>query len=244
MAAPQHMDATSDGTAPMYTEVDDFASFGVRAIVTTRAAGDFALGGLSPVGEVLARWQTLRAAVGAAGPGSQFASSIQVHGTRVLRYGPGWTGWLRADEGDAHFANEPGIGFGITIADCVPIFLAHPSRAIALVHAGWRGTAGGILGAALAAFQACGLSASDIRTHLGPAICGGCYEVGPDVYFQLAGSKPNAPRTIDLREILARQAQAAGVRSVTISPWCTRCHNDRYFSHRSGDAGRQVAAMG
>jgi YfiH family protein len=234
---------TAAGTAPLYTELDDFQAFGVRALITTRAAGDFALSGAAPVGEVLARWEALRAALGAAGPGSRFATAFQVHGTRLLHHGSGWAGWLRGDHADAHFAGQPGIGLGVTVADCVPVFLAHPTRAVALVHAGWRGTAAGILRVAIAAFQSAGASPADVRVHLGPAICGRCYEVGPDVYAQLTGSRPSAPRAVDLRAILADQARAAGVRVINTSPSCTRCDNDVYFSHRAGDAARQVAVI-
>jgi polyphenol oxidase len=237
-AAGRHAAATGP-----YIEIDDFGSFGVRALVSTRTAGDLALNGAAPVGEVLARWEALRTVLGAAGEGSRFATATQVHGARVLAYSPGWTGWLRTDHGDGHFSEHPGIGFGVTIADCVPIFIAHPSRAIALVHAGWRGTAAGILRVAIAAFAARGLAAADLRVHLGPAICGHCYEVGPEVYLQLAGVRIDRPRAVDLRAVLAKQATDAGVRSVSTSPACTRCDNGLYFSHRAGDSGRQVAAL-
>jgi len=233
----------SDGVAARYIEVDDFAPFGVRALVSTRAAGDLALSGEAPVGEVLLRWEAVRQAVGAAAAGSRFATAKQVHGTLVLRHRPEWTGWLRADEGDGHFASEAGIGLGVTVADCVPVFLGHPSGAIGLVHAGWRGTAAGILGVALTVFEEHGLSPADVRVHLGPAICGNCYEVGAEVYRQLTGSPQGASRTVDLRALLATQAESAGVRHVTISRYCTLCDNALFFSHRAGDSGRQVAAI-
>jgi copper oxidase (laccase) domain-containing protein len=121
--------------------------------------------------------------------------------------------------------------------------LAHPSGATALVHAGWRGTAAKILHAAVDLFEAHGLSSRDLRLHLGPAICGACYEVGPDVYGQLTGRAVAVPTTVDLRAILADQARGAGVRIITVSRWCTRCDNAVFYSHRAGDSGRQVAAL-
>src|SRR5690606_7481830 len=51
------------------------------------------------------------------------------------------------------------------------------------------------------------------------------------------------PTTIDLRSLIATHARSAGVRHITISPFCTRHDNDRFFSHRAGDAGRQVAVL-
>ncbi len=242
-SAPGGPAGASARPAARYLEIDDFAPFGVRALISTRAAGDFSLTGEGPVGEVLTRWEALREAAGVGRLGSRFATAKQVHGTRVLQHGSDWGGWLRVDEGDGHFAVDPGIGLGVTVADCVPVFLAHPSGAVGLVHAGWRGTAAGILGVALAVFQQHGLSPADVRVHLGPAICGECYEVGADVYAQLTGSRPAASRNVDLRGLLAGQAQSAGVRLVKTSSLCTRCDNATFFSHRAGDPGRQVAAI-
>ena len=226
-----------------YTRIEDFDAFGVQALVSTRAAGDLALAGTGPVREVLARWEELRAALGAAGTDARFATSTQVHGSRVVVHRPGWSGWLRAGDADGHVAIEPGTGLGVTIADCVPVFLAHPSGAVGMVHAGWRGTAARILTVAIGELQSRQLAPAELRVHLGPAICGKCYEVGPDVYAQLTGARPTASRKVDLRQLLAEQARAAGVRSVTISESCTLCDNAQYFSHRAGDAGRQVAAI-
>ncbi|MDB4886168.1 MAG: Multi-copper polyphenol oxidoreductase, laccase, partial [Gemmatimonadetes bacterium] len=76
-----------------------------------------------------------------------------------------------------------------------------------------------------------------------PAICGRCYEVSPDVYGQLTGRSVTAPTTVDLRALIADHARAAGVRAITVSPFCTRCDNDRFFSHRAGDAGRQLGVV-
>jgi copper oxidase (laccase) domain-containing protein len=59
----------------------------------------------------------------------------------------------------------------------------------------------------------------------------------------LTGKSVAAPETIDLRDLIAGHAQAAGARAVSISPWCTRHHNERFFSHRAGDAGRQLAVI-
>ena len=133
----------------------------------------------------------------------------------------------------------------MTVADCVPVLMAHPSGAVAAVHAGWRGTAAGILGAALTAMGDVGCDMRDVHIHLGPAICGRCYEVSPDVYGQLTGRAVDRPTPVDLRLLLADQALQAGVPSsgITTNVSCTRCDNDRFFSHRAGDAGRQVGAI-
>jgi copper oxidase (laccase) domain-containing protein len=67
--------------------------------------------------------------------------------------------------------------------------------------------------------------------------------VSADVYRQLTGHTVATPTTVDLRALLADRARALGVRHISISPWCTRCHNDRFFSHRAGDSGRQIAVL-
>jgi copper oxidase (laccase) domain-containing protein len=130
----------------------------------------------------------------------------------------------------------------VTLADCVPVFIAHPSGAGAVLHSGWKGTAARILERGLAQLAAAGFEMKGTLVHLGPSICGACYEVGPDVFEAVTGQKVATRRKLDLREILARQAHQAGA-TVTISEWCTRCHNERFFSHRAGDDGRQLGVL-
>ena len=79
--------------------------------------------------------------------------------------------------------------------------------------------------------------------HLGPAICGRCYQVGPEVFEQLTGWSTLRSRSVDLRALLAEQGRDGGVRHLSASPHCTKCDNEQFFSHRCGDAGRQVAVI-
>jgi YfiH family protein len=167
----------------------------------------------------------------------------QVHGVALVFHTPGWSGWLRAGDADGHVALERGTAAVVSAADCVPVCIAHPSGAIALLHSGWRGTADRIVERAIEALASRGSPPHELRLHLGPAICGKCYEVGPDVAERLLGSRPNGPRLVDLRAIIADHAHGKGVRNVTSSPRCTRCDNDRFYSHRAGDAGRQLTVM-
>jgi polyphenol oxidase len=221
--------------------VDDFASFGIRAFTTTRAAGTYGMNGPEPVSEVMARWYALVDELHPVAP--RFATARQVHGTRVIVHSTDWEGWLRVAEADGHAAPDRGTAAAVSIADCVPVFLAHPSGATALLHSGWRGTASRILDRGVTALAHRGFVASELRAHLGPSICGKCYEVSPDVHRQLTGKAVDKPTPVDLRALLAQQARALGVRHITASPWCTRCHNDRFFSHRAGDSGRQIAVI-
>jgi YfiH family protein len=216
-----------------------FAALGVTAFTTTRAAGSFGLHGVEPVGEVFARWDALRESLG----GARLASARQVHEATILRHVPGWTGWLRADDADGHLAPLPATALAVTIADCVPVFIAHRSGVTALLHSGWRGTAARITARAIEMFDLERCPPSELIIHCGPAICGDCYEVSPDVYAALTGSEVSRPTRVDLRVLIADHARALGVREITISERCTRCDNDRFFSHRAGDAGRQLAVM-
>ena len=221
--------------------VDDFAPFGIRAFTTTRAAETYGMNGPEPVSEVMTRWYALVDELHAIAP--RFATARQVHGSRVVVHASDWEGWLRVADADGHAAPARGTASAVAIADCVPVFIAHPSGATALLHSGWRGTVARILDQGVTALAHRGFVASELRVHLGPAICGTCYEVSPDVYGQLTGRVVTVPTTVDLRALLADRARALGVRQITTSPSCTRCDNDRFFSHRAGDTGRQIAVI-
>lgn len=222
--------------------VDDFESFGICAFITTRASGTFGVSSNEPVRDVMERWRLLREELSPGG--ARLATSSQVHGSRVVVHSSDWQGWLRVDATDGHVATDRGLALAVTVADCVPIFIAHPSGSVALLHSGWRGTAAHILGRGIDALAQRGFAASELRVHFGPAICGNCYEVGRDVFCQLTGRNSSGGALhVDLRSILSEQAHAAGIRHVTTSALCTRCNNDRFFSHRAGDTGRQIAVI-
>ena len=221
--------------------VEHFHDFGVAAFTTGRQAGSFGLHTDEAVRDVIARWTALRAQLG--GPAARLATSSQVHGNHVVRHRGEWRGWLRGEEADGHLADERGTAMAVTVADCVPVFVAHPSGATAVLHSGWRGTEARITEVAIAQLDSLGLRADDLRVHLGPAICGRCYEVSPEVYARLTGARPDRPTPIDLRALIAQHAAAAGVRHISISELCTRCDNDRLFSHRAGDSGRQLGVI-
>ncbi len=222
-------------------EVPGFAALGLVAFTTLRAAGDFGLAGEGAVADVLGRWWGLLAELGPFT--DRLATSHQVHGTEIDVHDGEWHGWLRGPRADGHGSFARRTAMAVTLADCVPVFIGHPSGAAALLHSGWRGTAASIVGRGVAAFTSRGLSAHDLTVHLGPAICARCYEVGPDVYGSLTGKRVERPAAVDLRAIIARHARDAGVTRITVSDACTRCRNDRFFSHRAGDAGRQLAVV-
>jgi YfiH family protein len=216
-----------------------FAGFGIRAFTTTRAAGDFGWHSAEPTRDVFGRWETLRGFVGV----PRLVVAHQVHGTVIHHHEPGWEGLLRATDGDGHLSLDRGTAMAVSLADCVPVFIGHPSGAASIVHSGWRGTAGDIAGRSVDLLTASGCDAADLVAHCGPAICGSCYIVGADVYGELTGEAVSGPIAVDLRALIAGSLRRRGVRDVTVSGWCTRCHHDRWFSHRCGDAGRQVGVL-
>jgi YfiH family protein len=193
------------------------------------------------VDDVMTRWTILQQEVAAEGP--RLVLGRQVHGTTVLEQTGGWTGWLRIGQADGLVVRHRGTALTVTLADCVPVFIAHPSGVVALLHSGWKGTAGRIIDVAVAALGHAGCPASELRVHLGPAICGRCYEVSAEVRQELTGMPANRAGHVDLRSLIAEHARAAGVQSITVSAFCTRCDNDRFFSHRAGDSGRHVAVI-
>ena len=221
--------------------VEHFDDFGITAFTTGRAAGSFGTQSEEPVRDVMARWNAVRALVG--GQSSRLATATQVHGAHVVRHAGEWRGWLRGENADGHLSTERGTAMAVTVADCVPVFLAHPSGAAAVLHSGWRGTAARITEVALAQLTTLGFAPVDVRLHCGPAICGRCYEVSPEVCAALTGHRPDRPTTVDLRALIADHARAAGVRQISISEFCTKCDNDRFYSHRAGDADRQIGLI-
>ena len=227
--------------AALLEEVPEFAAIGVRAFTTTRGAGSFGLSSEEPVRNVMARWDLLREWLAPAGP--RLTTAKQVHGDRVLLHSSAWEGWLRCGDADGHFSLDRGTAMAVSIADCVPVFIAHASGATALLHSGWRGTAARIVERALDLFEARGMRSRDLTLHLGPAICGPCYEVSPDVYERLTARAVDRPTSVDLRAVIADHARSRGVHRISIAAHCTRCDNDRYFSHRAGDAGRQLGVL-
>jgi hypothetical protein len=232
---------THFGTVP-WLAVDDFAEWGIVAGTTTRAAGTFGTHGDEPAHVVLGRWQALIDEAARRGV-TAVASTHQVHGDTIHEHGPGWRGWLRAEAGDGHLWFRRGLGAAVSVADCVPVFLAHPSGAAAVLHSGWKGTAAGITERAIARFRDAGLAPADCRLHLGPSISGPCYEVSPEVHAAVTGRAVSQPTPVDLRGVIADRARGLGVTAITISAWCTRTDHTVLFSHRGGDGGRQLGVM-
>jgi polyphenol oxidase len=205
---------------------------------------DLGLWSEAPVGEVMSRWRLFRSAV----PGfSTVVLGNQVHGTEVRTVGTAG-GWLQIEGVDGWVTTSPGVLLTLTVADCIPVYLAVPGRGIALLHAGWRGTAGGILTRGAKALTSAAKSdPSEIIMHCGIGICGDCYEVGSEVVTGCGLPAEGAgPWHLDLRGVLSQQAAALGIRSVTRSTFCSAHGRPTFYSHRAsrGADGRMVAYLG
>lgn len=224
-------------------------AYGAVAGITERGpAGDFSLGLWSsePARVISERWRSFRQHHAQRFPAVVMAH--QVHGTRVYVHGAHSPGWHVGEGYDGHVTAEVGLLLAVTVADCVPIYVAdRRGPGIALLHAGWRGVAGGMLESGLKTLcQRTGAMVQDLAVHLGVAICGMCYEVGPEVAWAVRGEGTDRPVRLDLRAELAVRATRLGIHDVTTSPFCSSCDPGRFFSHRGsrGDGGRMVAYLG
>jgi YfiH family protein len=223
--------------------------YGVVAGITGRGSEpgrgfDLGLWSSEPVGDVMTRWLTFRREM------ADFRAVVlgnQVHGVEVMRV-DGGRGWTQMEGIDGWITTQPGILLTVTIADCVPVYLLAPSRGVALLHAGWRGTAEGILRVGLERLRGeTGCPVQEIVMHCGIGICGECYEVGSEV-MRGCGVPAHGPGPwhIDLREQLVKQARVLGLDHVTTSAWCSAHDRPRFYSHRAshGMDGRMVAYVG
>ncbi len=186
----------------------------------------------------------------------------QIHSDRIVEAGA----VSRLEQADAVISNHPGLWLPVRTADCLPILLADPShRAVAAVHAGWRGVVTGIVPkTVLEMTRRYGSRPEDIIAAIGPGIGVCCFEVGPEVaeQFQIAHSyalrepQKTAPQTqqtvrekahIDLQLTVVRQLMDLGIARERIAQaaQCTRCDAVLFESWRRDreSAGRMVSAI-
>ncbi|MGH9443415.1 MAG: peptidoglycan editing factor PgeF [Thermoanaerobaculia bacterium] len=180
------------------------------------------------------------------------ARATQVHGTAVLEANAAPAGaTVLLGEGDILMTARPGVGLVVQTADCVPILLVS-DKAVAAIHAGWRGTALGAARAAVRELRArYGVEPDSLRAHIGPAIGLCCYEVGGEVAAQFAGDFLRRPCggkfRLDLKAAIRAQLEAEGILSESIQtvPLCTMCGGETLASYRRDgrNAGRMIAMV-
>ena len=150
-------------------------------------------------------------------------------------------------EGDALLENTPGSVVAVKTADCLPILLVDErQRAVAAVHAGWRGTVAGIAQRAVEAMRAeFGALPGELHAAIGPGIGKCCYEVGPEVAAQFG---QQGRGHVDLAAANRRQLMDAGVTPERIyaSNLCTMCRGEEFYSFRRDQeaSGRMYSFAG
>jgi hypothetical protein len=215
----------------------EFAGSRARVLFTDRSAGNLSSvsGERCEFGE--SARERLRTTIGARG----LARGYQVHGSHVRRVTeiPAGDGPLKRpeDDADGQATTLTRVGVLVLTADCLPVALVRDG-AVAMLHAGWRGLAAGVLeeGVTLLRAQRPG---PEIAAVIGPGAGACCYEVGPEVHASF-GDERGARARIDLRAIARARLLAAGASAVHDVDVCTIC-DERFFSHRreGARAGRQ-----
>ncbi len=245
---------TFHGTPPTHLTLDALEAGGIRHAFTTRHHGGvpdrFAPGG--PFGDG-AGGPALQA-LGIAPAAVRFAR--QVHGTACLEVEGRPAGLVGA--GDALVTAVAGTPLAVFTADCLPVVLWDPERPVlALAHAGWRGTVGGLVqrlvGHLVARF---GVRPERLAAAIGPSIGPCCYEVDEPVVGPLGRAFPGEVQRwltphgagkwwLDLWQANADQLVAAGVpRAAIVNPrLCTSCRADLFFSYRKGGGRGLMAAI-
>ena len=177
-------------------------------------------------------------------PPESLATLKQIHSDIVVP-ADGRTGCL--GQGDALITNTPGRSVAVKTADCLPILLVDAeNRAVAAVHAGWRGTVRQIVCRAADSMRRhFGTCPADIRAVIGPGIGSCCYEVGPEVAAEFGRS---GRAYVDLAAENRRQLVTAGVPEAHIysAGLCTQCRADDFWSYRreKEGAGRMFSFVG
>ena len=227
---------------------------GVSALITARhggtGTGPFGALNLSySVGDDPAAVDANRgyvlSAAGSDGPGpARLAWLRQVHGAVVVHVTDPPS--AQSPEADAMFTESPALALAVMAADCAPVLLADPgARLVGAAHAGRSGMAAGVAPALVGAMVRAGAEPGRMHALIGPAICGGCYEVPAQMRDEVAALVPgSACRTrrgtpaIDLRAGLHEQLASAGITRITHDGRCTAETDDLYSYRRDGTTGR------
>jgi YfiH family protein len=171
------------------------------------------------------------------------AQGRQVHGTRVRTVVRAGKGSVEPEEADGQATALRGVAPIVLVADCLPVALIAP-EAVAMVHAGWRGLAAGVLAEGVRALRQFGARES-ITAAIGPGAGVCCYEAGGEVHAAFAsyGAAARRSRHADLKAVARAQLAQAGVEAVHDVGLCTMCADPvLFFSHRrdGGVTGRQA----
>jgi polyphenol oxidase len=187
-------------------------------------------------------------------------TAYQIHSPDVAIVDGPWS-LDRRPRADALVTRRPGLAIGVTTADCGPVLLADEwARIVGVAHAGWRGAAGGVIEATIAAMERSGADRERIKAALGPVIRQPSYEVGPEFIaafrmqdeanerFFIPSSRAGHA-SFDLPAYIAARLGAAGIRDIEDLGRCTYSDPALFFSFRrsthrgEADYGRHVSAI-
>jgi YfiH family protein len=179
-------------------------------------------------------------------PRERTLQGLQVHGTAVRRVRELPDPGAELEDADGQATNLEGVAAVVLTADCLPVALV-AREAVAIVHAGWRGLAGGVLEEGVRALRELGAS-GEIHAAIGPGAGACCYETGPEVQVALApyGQQARRGANADLKFVARSQLERAGVAAIADVGLCTLCApSGLFFSHRrdGGTTGRQAAVV-
>ena len=169
--------------------------------------------------------------------GVRLAFVRQVHGTHVIALTEPTD---PPPEADGHVTKVLGVAPTVLTADCLPIALAGDG-AVAMLHAGWRGLASGLIDEGVRLLRDAG-GRGPINAAIGPGAGPCCYEVGEEVSSVFGESGT----TLDLKAIAHAQLERAGARAIYDVDLCTICSPpELFFSHRRdhGVTGRQAGVV-
>lgn len=199
-----------------------------------------------------------RARIGRVFGVDDFFNAYQVHSARIVMLTDEAT--PEDIEGDAVISTVPGRLVGVLTADCAPVLMADArGRAVAAVHAGWRGAVKGIVGETVAALEGLGIAPSDLLAVMGPMIAAPSYEVGGDMKTVALAASHRAERfftpnqegryQFDLPGFVEQELRVAGVEQASRLAVDTYTHPADWFSARYGshqghaDYGRNAAVI-
>ena len=186
-------------------------------------------------------------------PRASMFDSWLVHGTQhLVADAPRPPDWERPPQADIVMTNKPEVSLFMRYADCLPLLLYDAEhRAIALAHAGWKGTVLKVAAAALEAMRAeYGTRPEDVHAAIGPGISADHYEIGPEVIEAVEGAfgadaadllpRVNGSTHFDLPAANALSLRQSGVQHVEDAEICTASNTQDWFSHRAekGRTGR------
>jgi YfiH family protein len=227
----------------------------VHAFSTRRSErNDFTLGA-GATSNPLVQMNRVRFVAAAGAVGWTLLKLKQVH-SGIVRVMEDTSAAGEAVEGDAAITSLAGVLLSVQTADCVPILLADSeARAVAAVHAGWRGASARIVETAIAELgRRYGVEPPQIVAAIGPHIGACCYEVGEEVVAAMADAsaierRPEWPKPhLNLAEANRRQLLKAGMpeTQIEVSSLCTRCREDLFFSYRREGArtGHMLSIIG